>query len=74
MCQNVIDGRYYTECGHFFPMSTAKEDCLRPNCLFSQRHAHPIGCRSPHCIRTMSLPKRNPIRLSNMKCPDCRAR
>ena len=33
-----------------------------------------IGCRSPTCIRMMSLPVKNPIRISPVKCADCIAR
>ncbi|KAN0077310.1 hypothetical protein V8E55_011165 [Tylopilus felleus] len=39
----MIDGRYHTPCGHFVSMSTRLQDCLRPNCLFSRRHVHPVG-------------------------------
>ncbi|KAF9792395.1 hypothetical protein BJ322DRAFT_43497 [Thelephora terrestris] len=43
MCHNIIDGRYYTTCGHFDPVSTRLQDCLKPDCLFSRRHEHAIG-------------------------------
>ena len=43
----VQDGRYHTVCGHFIAMSTRVQDCLRPDCLFSQRHAHPTGTVLP---------------------------
>lgn len=33
-----------------------------------------LGCRSPTCIRMMSLPVKNPIRISPAKCADCIAR
>ncbi|TRM59361.1 hypothetical protein BD626DRAFT_572652 [Schizophyllum amplum] len=69
MCHNVIDGRYYTVCGHFYSMATKVQDCLRPNCLFSSRH--PVGCRSPGCVRQMAPPAKNPIRESPTRCPDC---
>lgn len=65
-------------------MDTRKQDCLREQCLFSARHAHKnygtlvftayfafnyLGCK---CITHMDPPVRNPIRLSNMRCPTCR--
>ncbi|KZV71656.1 hypothetical protein PENSPDRAFT_650516 [Peniophora sp. CONT] len=88
MCQNIISGRFYSGCGHFAPMSTRFQDCMRPNCLFSSRHEHPVGercpatpeapvtdvctgCRSPHCIRMMAQPIRNPIRVSPACCSNC---
>lgn len=71
MCHNIIDGRFHLECQHFIPMHTRMQDCLRPNCLFSRRHAHPVGCRSPSCVRMMTTPQRNPIRMSETKCADC---
>ncbi|RPD66035.1 hypothetical protein L227DRAFT_130341 [Lentinus tigrinus ALCF2SS1-6] len=64
MCHNVIDGRLHLLCQHFIPMSTRQQDCLRPNCLFSRNHAHPVGCRSNSCARMMQPPQRNPIRIS----------
>ncbi|KAG2157077.1 hypothetical protein DEU56DRAFT_722331, partial [Suillus clintonianus] len=67
----IIDGRYHPECSHFIAMSTKFQDCLRPNCLFSTRHAHPIACKSQACIRLMALPMKNPIRISPSKCGDC---
>ncbi|RDB21058.1 hypothetical protein Hypma_011580 [Hypsizygus marmoreus] len=67
----IIDGRFHTPCGHFIEMSTRFQDCLRPNCLFSRRHAHPIGCRSSNCNRLMALPVRNPIRISPTRCSAC---
>ncbi|KAF9005628.1 hypothetical protein BDQ17DRAFT_359963 [Cyathus striatus] len=39
--------------------------------LFSRRHTHPSGCRSPNCVRLMALPVRNPIRISPVHCSDC---
>lgn len=33
-----------------------------------------IGCKSPTCTRLMSLPVKNPIRISPVKCGDCIAR
>ncbi|KAL1735324.1 hypothetical protein FB107DRAFT_260094 [Schizophyllum commune] len=74
MCYNVIDGRYYTQCGHFTAMASNLKDCRRPNCLFSSQHIHPVGCRSPGCIRVMSPPAKNPIRESPTRCPDCMQR
>ncbi|PFH54378.1 hypothetical protein AMATHDRAFT_170207 [Amanita thiersii Skay4041] len=74
MCHNIIDGRYHTACGHFYAMSTRHHDCLRPNCLFSRRHTHLTGCRSPGCVRLMALPVRNPIRISPTVCSDCISR
>ncbi|KAF8921331.1 hypothetical protein CPB85DRAFT_318924 [Mucidula mucida] len=71
MCHNIIDGRYHTECGHFYAMATRQQDCLRDNCVFSARHTHP-RCRAATCIRLMALPVRNPIRVSPTKCSDCR--
>lgn len=71
MCHNIQDGRYHTVCGHFIAMSTRMQDCLRPDCLFSQRHAHPTGCKSASCQRLMTVPQRNPIRISETKCADC---
>ncbi|KAH8099489.1 hypothetical protein BXZ70DRAFT_1000738 [Cristinia sonorae] len=71
MCQNVIDGRYHTTCGHFIAMSTRLQDCLRPNCLFSSRHCHAAGCKSSQCVRLMVAPQRNPIRISETRCADC---
>ncbi|KAA1471197.1 hypothetical protein DENSPDRAFT_776322, partial [Dentipellis sp. KUC8613] len=65
------DGRFHTHCGHFVSMSTRLQDCLRPNCIFSRRHAHPTGCKPGECIRMMALPVRNPIRISETKCGDC---
>ncbi|KAF9464674.1 hypothetical protein BDZ94DRAFT_1161420, partial [Collybia nuda] len=70
----IIDGRYHTECGHFYAMSTRVQDCLQPNCLFSGRHIHPIGCRAATCVRLMALPTRNPIRISPTTCSDCLTR
>ncbi|KAG8217494.1 hypothetical protein J3R82DRAFT_5642, partial [Butyriboletus roseoflavus] len=69
----IIDGRYHTPCGHFVSMSTRVQDCLRPNCLFSRRHMHPIaqGCKSQSCVRLMALPVKNPIRLSPSVCSSC---
>ncbi|KAI0082684.1 hypothetical protein K474DRAFT_1681103 [Panus rudis PR-1116 ss-1] len=69
MCQNIMDGRYHTSCGHFVAMSTRMQDCLRPNCVFSSRH--PVGCKSSSCIRLMVPPQRNPIRISESRCADC---
>ncbi|KAK2466940.1 hypothetical protein APHAL10511_001198 [Amanita phalloides] len=57
MCHNVIDGRYHTECGHFYAMNTIHHDCRQPNCLFSGQHAHPTV--------------KNPIRISPTICSDC---
>lgn len=58
----VIDGRLHLACQHFIPMSTRKQDCLRPNCLFSRNHAHPVG---EHRV----LPK-----LSSRHCVTCKNR
>ncbi|CAL1704791.1 unnamed protein product [Somion occarium] len=69
MCQNVMDGRYHTVCGHFFAMSTRKQDCLRSDCVFSSRH--PPGCKSGACNRLMNPPQRNPIRISETRCEGC---
>ena len=41
-----MDGRYHTICRHFVSMSTRVQDCLQPNCLFSQRHIHVTGLSS----------------------------
>ncbi|KIM65231.1 hypothetical protein SCLCIDRAFT_14943 [Scleroderma citrinum Foug A] len=71
MCHTVIDGRYHTECGHFINMHSHVQDCLRPNCIFSGRHSHCVGCKSQSCIRLMSLPVKNPIRISPTTCGDC---
>ncbi|EDR14823.1 uncharacterized protein LACBIDRAFT_305963 [Laccaria bicolor S238N-H82] len=71
MCHNLIDGRYHTECRHFSPMATNFKDCQKPNCLFSRWHAHPTGCRSTHCIRLMSPPVQNPIRMVQKICTEC---
>ncbi|KAF8486490.1 hypothetical protein JB92DRAFT_2760306, partial [Gautieria morchelliformis] len=70
----IVDGRYHTPCGHFVSMSTRRYDCLRSNCLFSQRHHHPYGCKSQNCIRMMGLPVKNPIRVSPTPCVTCRQR
>lgn len=40
----IIDGRYHTECGHFYSMSTLQKDCGRYNCLFSSRHTPGLSC------------------------------
>ncbi|KAF9053649.1 hypothetical protein BDZ89DRAFT_938682, partial [Hymenopellis radicata] len=40
----IIDGRYHTECGHFYAMATRQQDCLRDNCVFSARHTHRGMC------------------------------
>ncbi|KAF8694335.1 hypothetical protein AX14_002079 [Amanita brunnescens Koide BX004] len=74
MCHNVIDGRYHTECGHFYAMNTRQHDCRQPNCLFSDQHVHTTGCSSPLCIRLMAVPVKNPIRISTMVCCDCTAK
>ncbi|TFK29916.1 hypothetical protein FA15DRAFT_187672 [Coprinopsis marcescibilis] len=71
MCHNIIDGRYHTSCFHFVEMATKSVDCLRNNCLFSSRHTHPIGCRNSECVRVMSHPVKNPIRVSPASCPNC---
>ncbi|KAF9653103.1 hypothetical protein BDM02DRAFT_3108239 [Thelephora ganbajun] len=71
MCHNIIDGRFHSTCGHFVGMSTRLQDCNRPDCLFSRRHEHPVGCKSHQCRRMMSLPVHNPIRLSDSLCGDC---
>ncbi|KAI0054044.1 hypothetical protein FA95DRAFT_1480569, partial [Auriscalpium vulgare] len=65
----IIDGRYHTECRHFVSMSTRFQDCTRPDCIFSSRH--PNGCKSASCLRLMSPPIRNPIRVSAILCADC---
>ncbi|KAM6500542.1 hypothetical protein JOM56_003556, partial [Amanita muscaria] len=67
----IIDGRYHTECGHFFAMDTSRYDCRKSNCLFSREHVHPNNCRSSTCIRLMALPIRNPIRISPTVCAEC---
>ncbi|OAX44625.1 hypothetical protein K503DRAFT_678345, partial [Rhizopogon vinicolor AM-OR11-026] len=67
----IIDGRYFTHCGHFVPMSTGCKDCLQPNCLFSFRHVHLTGCKSQSCVRLMALPVKNPIRIVETMCNDC---
>ncbi|OSD01610.1 hypothetical protein PYCCODRAFT_488893 [Trametes coccinea BRFM310] len=46
----VIDGKLHLLCQHFIPMSTRQQDCLRPNCLFSRNHAHPVGERRFPCF------------------------
>ncbi|KZT26221.1 hypothetical protein NEOLEDRAFT_1155744 [Neolentinus lepideus HHB14362 ss-1] len=74
MCHNIIDGRWHTPCGHFIAISTHRQDCQRPNCVFSRRHVHLIGCTSRSCIRLMDLPVRNPIRISPTSCADCTIR
>ncbi|KAI0695890.1 hypothetical protein BC835DRAFT_1406069 [Cytidiella melzeri] len=72
MCHNIQDGRYHTVCGHFIAMSTRMQDCLRPDCLFSRRHEHSAAlCKAAGCHRLMTLPQRNPIRMSETKCADC---
>ncbi|EFI28380.1 hypothetical protein CC1G_13914 [Coprinopsis cinerea okayama7 len=71
MCHNIIDGRYHTQCFHFVEMATRSVDCLRPDCLFSSRHVHPVGCRNSQCIRLMNQPVKNPIRVSPSNCPNC---
>ncbi|KAF8798002.1 hypothetical protein BYT27DRAFT_6913352 [Phlegmacium glaucopus] len=72
MCHNIIDGRYHTECGHFYSMSTFQKDCGRNNCLFSSRHAP--GCQASSCIQKMNAPTHNPIRISNTTCAECMIR
>ncbi|KAJ6596866.1 hypothetical protein DFH09DRAFT_103771 [Mycena vulgaris] len=71
MCYNIIDGRSHAVCGHFVALATRREDCLRPDCLFSRRHMHLGQCRSATCIRLMSPPALNPIRNSPTQCPQC---
>ncbi|ESK96948.1 hypothetical protein Moror_6526 [Moniliophthora roreri MCA 2997] len=71
MCYYLVDGRLWA-CGHFEPMSSSHQDCLKSTCLFSS--AHPLGCRSTNCMRTMQLPVRNPIRVFKIKCTDCLSR
>ncbi|KDR81586.1 hypothetical protein GALMADRAFT_239628 [Galerina marginata CBS 339.88] len=44
MCHNVLDGRYHSLCGHFYAMATQKQDCLRSNCVFSERHTPGSSC------------------------------
>ncbi|KAJ8078752.1 hypothetical protein PM082_013035 [Marasmius tenuissimus] len=60
MCHYIIDGRMWA-CGHFEPLTSCHRDCQKRNCLFSS--AHPFGCKSPSCIRTMQLPVTNPVRV-----------
>ncbi|TDL27450.1 hypothetical protein BD410DRAFT_714494, partial [Rickenella mellea] len=67
----IIDGRFHTPCGHFISMATRTQDCNQGHCLFSRRHQHPVGCKSPSCLRMMALPVKNPIRISPNKCGDC---
>ncbi|KAG6333131.1 hypothetical protein ID866_5958, partial [Astraeus odoratus] len=74
VCSQLIDGRFHTECGHFIGLHSRVQDCLRPNCLFSRRHSHMVGCKSQSCIRLMALPVKNPIRISPTVCSDCKAR
>ncbi|KAH6918606.1 hypothetical protein BKA70DRAFT_1416593 [Coprinopsis sp. MPI-PUGE-AT-0042] len=71
MCHNIIDGRYHAQCCHFVELASRPMDCGRQNCLFSSRHAHPIGCRNSSCIRLMNPPVKNPIRMSPAPCPNC---
>ncbi|VDB99746.1 unnamed protein product [Peniophora sp. CBMAI 1063] len=85
MCQNIISGRFHSACGHFEPMSTSRQDCMRPDCIFSARHEHPGGQRyapAPRapvvdvrsgckCARMMAQPIRNPIRVSPARCANC---
>ncbi|KAF9246542.1 hypothetical protein BU15DRAFT_7411, partial [Melanogaster broomeanus] len=68
----IIDGRFNIDCGHFENMSTRLQDCLRPNCLFSRRHVHVVGCKSQSCIRLMALPVKNPIRICPSTCSGCK--
>ncbi|ETW85950.1 hypothetical protein HETIRDRAFT_309285, partial [Heterobasidion irregulare TC 32-1] len=68
----IIDGRYHTPCRHFVSIATRHQDCLRANCIFSRRH--PFQCKSPACIRMMGPPVRNPIRVSDLVCPECISR
>ncbi|KAF8504049.1 hypothetical protein BU17DRAFT_78309 [Hysterangium stoloniferum] len=74
MCHNIVDGWYHTPCNHFVSVSSRLHDCLQTNCLFSRRHLHPYGCKSQDCIRMMSLPVHNPIRISPTRCMSCRQR
>ncbi|KZS89894.1 hypothetical protein SISNIDRAFT_416090, partial [Sistotremastrum niveocremeum HHB9708] len=67
----VQDGRYHQGCDHFVSMASRTQDCLRPNCLFSRRHVHPVGCNSASCIRSMDPPAKNAVRVSPSKCPTC---
>lgn len=45
--------------------------------LFPCPEIHPIshyacaGCKSSSCHRLMTVPQRNPIRISETKCADC---
>ncbi|KAF9532955.1 hypothetical protein CPB83DRAFT_589740 [Crepidotus variabilis] len=72
MCHNVIDGRFHTQCGHFYGMATQMQDCLRTDCIFSCRH--PAECKKTSCTRLMAPPARNPIRLSKTDCAECTQR
>ncbi|EIN07415.1 hypothetical protein PUNSTDRAFT_71198, partial [Punctularia strigosozonata HHB-11173 SS5] len=67
----IMDGRWHPQCRHFISMSTRFQDCMKPNCVFSSRHEHGSGGKSPTCIRMMQLPVKNPIRISPALCADC---
>ena len=84
----IIDGRYHTECGHFYSMSTFQKDCGKNDCLFSSRHAPgsslltmietrltvSVDCVASSCLNKMAAPAHNPIRISKTKCGECTIR
>ncbi|KAF8275040.1 hypothetical protein EI94DRAFT_1451747, partial [Lactarius quietus] len=68
----IIDGRFHESCQHFIAISTRRQDCLHPSCLFSNRHpASTSKTGRSLCIRSMRPPFLNAIRLSPTTCPDC---
>ncbi|EIW85208.1 hypothetical protein CONPUDRAFT_98043 [Coniophora puteana RWD-64-598 SS2] len=69
MCRNIMDGRYFSTCGHFTSMATRLQDCFSPTCVFSGRH--PLGCKDRRCCNMMTPPAQNPIRISPGKCAAC---
>ncbi|KAI3610424.1 hypothetical protein WG66_007002 [Moniliophthora roreri] len=60
MCYYLVDGRLWA-CGHFEPMSSSHQDCLKSTCLFSS--AHPLGEElKPLTMKTIhNPPYRMPI-------------
>ncbi|TFL07570.1 hypothetical protein BDV98DRAFT_28759 [Pterulicium gracile] len=71
ICSQIINGVHFAGCDHFVSMDTDRQDCFRPNCTFSCRHAHQRGCNSPYCIRQMDLPLRRATHSNPTLCSEC---
>ncbi|KAF8318623.1 uncharacterized protein EI90DRAFT_2854487, partial [Cantharellus anzutake] len=69
----VIEGRWYQICDCFDAMSTHRRDCNDPKCTFSSAHPQPSHWCTTHnsCTKMMTLPDKQPIRISPLKCAKC---